>query len=564
MTLSSGGLQPTEHSLHQRVQALWRRTLHVPEARPDDDFFGAGGHSLAAVHLAAGIAEAASVEVTFQDIVENPRLGQLLGLLERRGAGRPRPAPPTPVTDNGGLSLVQEARFARATRWHDGEPPPHENYVTLVRLQGALDHAVLARALEIVVARHPILLSRFARRDGRTVRWTATDDGSPLEIADGTVRAQLRRRLDVTGGPVSRTVLLPRGRDRHLLVWLTHAIVHDGWWSRRILLRELASVHRDLALGRTPVPRPADTAFTDFAGRQRARLTGERLDALLDFWDARLDGLGPVPPFGPKAPSRPVPPSGPEAPSRTEAPSRPVPPSRTETGSPAAPRGRRLTARLDAETTRSLRSACVREGTTLFAVGLCALRVLLHAYSGARKVGVLAPVANRVVPGSQDSVGPYAHLAVFAGTVRPEETLRESLAGTLRDVAETLDHAEIPHDELLARSMPGAGAGPWPERTLVFTARTSALRPLDLGPVTGTLLEPPPPAMENLSLVLSDEGTTVRLSAEYDAAWLPAPAVRGLLTDLAGVLTAVAVEPESGVGRQAEAVAQGSGWLRWR
>ncbi|GID90950.1 phosphopantetheine-binding protein [Amorphoplanes digitatis] len=61
---------------------LWRESLGVADAGPDDDFFELGGDSLVATQLVARLREELGVAVTLLTVFENPTVAELALELE--------------------------------------------------------------------------------------------------------------------------------------------------------------------------------------------------------------------------------------------------------------------------------------------------------------------------------------------------------------------------------------------------------------------------------------------------------------------------------------------------
>ncbi|MEO3752519.1 beta-ketoacyl synthase N-terminal-like domain-containing protein [Streptomyces sp. B6B3] len=69
-----------------QLAELWRRTLGVSAAHPDDDFFRLGGESLALVQLLGKVRELTGVRVALADLVASPTLATLTHLALPTGA----------------------------------------------------------------------------------------------------------------------------------------------------------------------------------------------------------------------------------------------------------------------------------------------------------------------------------------------------------------------------------------------------------------------------------------------------------------------------------------------
>jgi acyl carrier protein len=73
-------------NLQQNVLRLWRESLGVADAGPDDDFFELGGDSLVATRLVARLRDEFGIAVPLLAIFENPTAAELALELEQAGA----------------------------------------------------------------------------------------------------------------------------------------------------------------------------------------------------------------------------------------------------------------------------------------------------------------------------------------------------------------------------------------------------------------------------------------------------------------------------------------------
>ncbi|MFD3471890.1 condensation domain-containing protein [Streptomyces sp. NPDC058682] len=69
--------RPIEDPLQEAVAAIWRKVLATAEVAADDDFFDIGGHSLAAMQMAARVTRLAGFPVTIRDVFEHSTLAEL-------------------------------------------------------------------------------------------------------------------------------------------------------------------------------------------------------------------------------------------------------------------------------------------------------------------------------------------------------------------------------------------------------------------------------------------------------------------------------------------------------
>lgn len=92
-----------------RIAEIWRQTLGLEKASPEQNFFRMGGHSLLATRLLAEIKREIDCELSFSDLLSAPTLGRLLVRIKEskgRGGALPQAQPdpavrhePFPLTD---------------------------------------------------------------------------------------------------------------------------------------------------------------------------------------------------------------------------------------------------------------------------------------------------------------------------------------------------------------------------------------------------------------------------------------------------------------------------------
>ena len=203
--------------------------------------------------------------------------------------------------------------FAQRRLWFleqlmPGEPTFHMPYA--IWLEGRLDTDALQRAMDCLVARHPVLRTSIMAVDGVPEQVVA-DDGTvpierlPLPDAADLAADEARRRagaiateravqpFDLARGPLLRALLIDAGADRWLLSLVMHHIISDGL-SMQILIDELSALYRAELTGE-PVSLPRLWMnYGDYAVWQQDRLRGEELERQLQYWRDQLRGAPAV------------------------------------------------------------------------------------------------------------------------------------------------------------------------------------------------------------------------------------------------------------------------------
>ena len=157
-------------------------------------------------------------------------------------------------------------------------------------LEGPLDIALLERAWQSVVRRHPALRT--------SVHWEGADQ--PLHVVhkevplhfeersehvDDFLRSDRERGLELTSAPVSRITLIKMGVREHSLVWSCHHLLLDGW-SASMILQEWFKTYSNRVRG-TELELPRPGSFREFVAWQKKQGPG----TAEDFWRAQLSGF---------------------------------------------------------------------------------------------------------------------------------------------------------------------------------------------------------------------------------------------------------------------------------
>jgi acyl carrier protein len=86
------GVTLSEHDPLVEVMPVWKTVLGIEDARPDDNFFNFGGHSLTALDLVVELEQRYGVSIPLRDFFGNPTPAGLASLILEAspGIGRPR------------------------------------------------------------------------------------------------------------------------------------------------------------------------------------------------------------------------------------------------------------------------------------------------------------------------------------------------------------------------------------------------------------------------------------------------------------------------------------------
>ncbi|MEU0900273.1 amino acid adenylation domain-containing protein [Streptomyces massasporeus] len=431
--------------LQERLATAWASVFGVSAVGVDDPFFALGGHSLLAVRLISRLRDDAGIHLSIRDLFENPTIAELADHLTGTGSG-PETGPGTgepPATaatgDDAPVASFGQERLLFLQHLH----PDSATYVIPIawRVEGRLDEETLRRALERLAARHDALRTRFPGvgstpvvEPGPTVELRLT--GAP-QWSDELAAAEISRPFDLAGGPVWRTLLV-RLPDHDVLLMTFHHLVADGW-SLGVIARELGELY---AGGTPPVPA---VRYADFARRQRAALTGQRLTAQLHWWRRALQGA-------------------------------PVLDLPTDRPRPAALGTGGATHRFDLphEALRTLTRRARESATTLHTLLLAAYQVVLARWSGQTDFVVGIPVAGRTGTDVENVVGFFVNTLAVRADLAGDPTLTELLSRVREATLGGYEHQDVPFERIVEELHPERDLSRTPVFQTMFALRDGA------------------------------------------------------------------------------------------
>jgi amino acid adenylation domain-containing protein len=416
------------------------------------------------------------------------------------------------------------ASIAQQQQWFlDRLAPGEAAYLVpfAFELHGALDVEALRAALVTVAELHEVLRCRFELSDGELVQVVEPGLISPLPVEDVTdaeerAYALARERFDLTAGPLIRTRLLRLGEDDHVLVWIAHHAVADGF-SVGVLIEELVA-----AYNRQPLP-PLSVQYADFAVWQNERLTEKRLSELVDYWRSHLGG----------APAA-------------------VLPSRRPRPATQRFSGEHLTFRYPSTVADGVAALSQQQGGTVFMTVLAALHVVLSRHSGEPDAVLGASLAGRSRPETESLIGPFSTTVPLRLDASDDPTFAELLGRAREATLEGLAHQEIPFGHLVR----GLGVPRDPGRNPVYQVLFSMGSPQVAAPavpVTPELSIRPtgiPNGTARLDLQLTMEHAEGVLAGrlDYNTGLYDDIDAQNLVDQLETLLTAVAEDPYRPLG----------------
>jgi amino acid adenylation domain-containing protein len=300
---------PPRTPLEKEVATIMGQVLGLPEVSVEDDFFALGGHSLLAAQLTAKLNRALGVNMPLRTLFEAPTVARLATAVEVARANGAANAPPAlekkGVRSTAALSMNQERL------WFLEELNPGRvvyNTPSAHRLKGQLDVAALERALQELVARQSVLRTSIDKVDGAPVQHIHDHvefslgeihdlSAVPAEKRETALLEQLDALVnvpfDLTHPPLFRVALFRLAPEEHVLFFMPHHIIWDGW-SFDLFYDEISALYSAFREGRPSPLEPLAYTYGDYAEWHRDWVKSPEFEKQISFWRARLAGVRDV------------------------------------------------------------------------------------------------------------------------------------------------------------------------------------------------------------------------------------------------------------------------------
>lgn len=492
------------------------------QVRSTDDLGSLGMRSIDAARLAAIIEERSGARVPIGCILAAGSFAELAQNVRKSGRSAPR------FAESGGERGQLTHSQQRMWFLHQLDPQSAAYHVFgVIELDGILDHGILARAFDHVVAQHPMLFSRHGQRDGNVRAWIDYAFLPELVFTIIADESAARRDLeefatipfDLENSPPFRAKLVTLDDRRHLLAVCAHHIAADGW-SMRVLATQLGATYSAMVAGSSIRLPGGNLDFLDYAARHRDWADGPGLDGQLRYWKERLNGHpGSIP--------------------------LPIDAPRNARGDD---RGGLEAIELPAAICNQIEAIARARGATPFMVQLAAFLVLLRQHGAGDDLITAVPVANRHVPGSGHLVGTLVNTLPFRIELNGEEDFHALLDRVKQASFEMLENQDAPFERILAELRVNREENEAPLAQVMFDHQEIPIRESWAG---GLSCQPYTchrgASQFDLSMLLNHFPDRQQLCIEYRRALFEKPSIEAMLRRHLVILNRICEGPESTV-----------------
>ncbi|NWA24238.1 amino acid adenylation domain-containing protein [Pseudomonas gingeri] len=450
---------PRHGEIEAQLLSIWQSTLDREDISSTDSFFLLGGHSLLATQMMMEVRKRFNVELALSSLFHSPTLRTLAGEIANAKApsGQALPAIAR-STSQGPLPLS----YAQQRFWFLDQYQPDNPFYSLplaLTIDGPLDVEIVQQVLNLMVARHAPLRTRFNSEGGvlqqtilatleipvTRVDFSPLGDHATIEIAQA-IRQEAYQPFNLAQGPLIRARLLQSAPQRHVLLLTLHHIICDGW-SSNVLQRDFSALYDALVQGR-PSPLPAlPIEYADYTRWEQQHLTGPWLEEQLAFWQAHLAN----------APT--------SLDLQTDF------PRHASTGQEGDVRKMVVPQPL----ARQLETFARAHDATLFMVMVTAMNVLLQRMTGQEDLCIGVMSANRP-EGTEGLVGNFINVVPLHSHIQGDEAFSNLLKTTAQQLLTTYDR-QIPFELILKHLAPPRQTSGTPYAQLVMNFHNEIAEP---------------------------------------------------------------------------------------
>ncbi len=410
---------PPRNHMEETLCGLWQDVLGMEQVGIRDDFFRLGGSSIVAIRLCHAMTRLLKREIPVAALFDLKTIRGLCGELGRfKRLVKIEPCP----GDTAVLSFAQERLYF--IEEYEGGSTAY-NIPMVYELSKDTDIPALKKSIADLVHRQDVLRTVFIKSEsGEVYQKVGAEPPEILEVelADRDFQARVQRDIntvfDLHEGYPIKVVVYHAETTTYLLITIHH-IAFDGW-SADIFLRELDALYHFHKDGEKLSLPELDIRYRDFAVWQREYLSGEVLQAELDYWKATLHDYETFDfPLDKPRPVR------------------------------VLYDGDEYVIRLDRELSDKVRDMVQHHGTTAYSVFLSAFFILLHKYSGQDDVLIGTPTANRQYAQLDDLIGFFVNSTPLRCRFAPDLDIRGLMENTASSLSELQLHQDLPFEKLI-------------------------------------------------------------------------------------------------------------------
>lgn len=407
----------------------WTNILKPKVVHADDDFFIHGGHSLLAMQFLAGLNQELGTDLRIHHLFQNPTLAGLGRLLSTHKSGEQHAPILQRVDTDQRLSLSQK-RMWFVERAEDGTKV--HNLPGSWRMRGPYDHERFQAAFNLIMQRHDALRMTIVTVgsepkqliNNKTFPLPLIDlvaEQDPFSVCQGRMAASADTHMPIDQFPLFIAMVYKLSADDHVLFFMPHHIIWDGWCFD-IFLEELNACYSHLQ-GKEKLPPAPPISYGDYSSWQAERLQSKAMAEHFNYWQ-KVFATIPDPLELPQDVPRPQ-------------------TFNQEAGV--------VSVFLDAQLLQSLDQYCLKHGVTPYMVILAVYAIALKRFGHQEDLVIGSPVRGRPRAELERLLGVFINVVPLRIKVDEKEPFLDFLLRVRRICTEAFEHEEMPFEMLISK-----------------------------------------------------------------------------------------------------------------
>ena len=513
----------------QILAKIWQDVLHVNQISVHDNFFDLGGHSLLGTWVMAKVKKELDRDVSLSFLFEAPTIAQLALLLdsENQVAENLLQIKPRLTDEKAVISLTQQRL------WYLDQLDLDSlvyNLPAAFRIKGDLDLPALQRSFVALVKRHESLKTIFEWQGDTPIPVINSSFELDIPMVDvqglanenefqKLLQQEANKSFSLNEGPLWNIKLYQLGEQEHVLFFMPHHIIFDGW-SFDVFIDELSQLYSAYSSGEESPLLDLPFQYADYASWHRQWMQGDELKRQLQYWKNQLAGQLPVLDMPTDFP-------------------RPAVQTYHGTGEVIA---------LSSKEVAILSNLARENGVTLYMLILTVYTVLLNKYTGQEDIIIGSPISGRDRPGVDKLIGYFVNTLVLR--IKLDETQNfETLLKKVREIClGAFSHQDTPFEQLVEELDIDRDLSRNPVYQTLFMFQDVRNRSMKLGELDLEQVNVNRPGVAtDLDMWVKQTQDELLLGMEYNTDLFSAESIQALLKHLQKLLKNISENPKTAI-----------------
>ncbi len=248
---------PATSTTEKLLVQLWQQVLEIDRVGIDDNFYELGGHSIRAIQVITRLHRQTDIKPGFDQFMANATIRQFAKVIEGMQKSAYAAIGKAPKSE------LYELSHAQKRIWVLSQLPGGSvtfNGPGAFGLEGKIQVDLIEDVFKSLIERHEVLRTQISDADGQpkqkillpgevNFKIEGIDLSGKKEQSDllnNLYHEEAVKEFDLSKAPLFRAVLITLQPENHILLFIIHHIISDGW-SKQLLIEQFISAYTQLA-----------------------------------------------------------------------------------------------------------------------------------------------------------------------------------------------------------------------------------------------------------------------------------------------------------------------------